>query len=296
MTTPPVRLPTAREQRRRYQSAKAAASARDADLLQESAGRELLPSDPDSLRQSMERLGIELVHVRQLPDEFLRRYLVQQGLTSQQASHIYPRSWVSAAGGINIPPEDEPARLLALAAFRQIDADLKDRPAGETHRQALDRLAQRLRQLRQDGTPTTAIAKALGIDVRAVARLEASDSATRRRCDPWQLLERLDSQRWRPGCHRADVDAEPSPAWEDQSVSDEEVARERARERAAVKAGWHNTGNLPRVTAEGRCAHCNAPPAHLYRNPDSLLNPGLAEHTCRSCGRSSYSHHDRRRP
>ena len=85
----------------------------------------------------------------------------------------------------------------------------------------------------------------------------------------------------------------PNPA-DPYAVTDEEVARDRARDRAAQKVGWQDVHNLPKLTPEGACHHCGSSRAHLYLVPNSLPEPDLAEYQCRTCGRTSYAQESRR--
>ena len=74
----------------------------------------------------------------------------------------------------------------------------------------------------------------------------------------------------------------------DFTVTDEEVARSRARDRAAQRAGWQHENQLPQITPDGKCSHCGAGKAHLYLVTDNSPSSRVREYQCRTCAHSSY--------
>ena len=244
-----------------------------------------------TVEHRLSRLGMELMHRRQLPNEFFRKFLLEEGVSQKKASYCNVRGWVSVSGKVLLA--DEQKRLLALLVLLKVNFQLLGQPTEETHREALKRLGESLQALLRRKIPKTTISQKLAVNVKTVDRiLSETDSHATRQINPWQLLDLVQATDWQPRKRGNTVEAEP----ENLSVTDDEVARSRAKDRAAQRAGWLNPRNLPKLTPEGKCHHCGAGGAHLYQVKDLALSPDLVEYQCRSCGRSSYATMRGRKP
>ena len=229
---------------------------------------------------------MQLIHRRQLPNEFFRKFLIEEGISPKEASYCNVHDWVSISGRVLVT--DEQKRLLALLTLVKIDFLLDGQPRDETHRDALRRLGRSLNELLESRIPKYAIAQTLDISVNTLDRILAGgDSHATRQLNPWELADIVESADWQPS-RRGSAD-------ENLSVTDDEVARSRAKDRAAQRAGWLNKSTLPKLTPDGKCHHCKAGGAHLYQVRDNPPSPDLIEYECRSCGRSSYQTVGRRR-
>lgn len=284
--TSPTRIPSPSEMRRRRPKRAAAPAVPTPSPHQLPPGwiHEYFRS---TVEHRIRNLGFHLIYRRQIPNEFFRKFLVEEGVSQKDASYCNVRDWVSGSGQVLI--HDEQKRLLVLLILMKVDFLLTGQPRDETHRDALRRLAQALNALLERGIPKSTIAQTLDLNGKVVDRILAGrDTHSTRLLNPWALADLVQDTDWQPR-------RRGSGESENLSVTDDEVARSRAKDRAAQKAGWLNPSNLPKITPDGRCHHCGAGGAHLYQVQGLPPAPNLVEYECRSCGRSSYQNEARRR-
>ena len=187
----------------------------------------------DTVVQSLQNLGKNLIHDRQLPNFYFRQALVEEGVEPAKAARLDPSRWVSPNGRVNV--NDYQMQLLALTALLRVSRYLIEEPAGETYLQALRRLKEEMTVLLERGLSRAEISKRLALNPKTVSCVLRSQHTGRTRVCPWEVMRKIKVTDWTPAPpsqRRSRRHSEPPTP---HSLTDNEVSHSRAKDRAAQK-------------------------------------------------------------